>query len=92
MHSTCTACGKPTDTVLYFRGDGEWLTAGLMSLGIEPEQSILMISKLLDCPPGEVFNQQDEEDVPLFVCAKCASQAGYYAPVAPGVPAPIIAR
>lgn len=88
------SCQVPTYTVLTFGGNGQWLTAVLMKLGIEQDQAILMISKFLDCSPSleALWDREPGEDLTIFVCAQCASRAGFPPPAHPGEPVPIISQ
>jgi hypothetical protein len=90
MQPKCTICGEPTDTLLCLSGGGKWLTGVLMKLGIPPDEARIMISKFLDCDPGEVFNRQNYEDLPLLCCHKCATKAGFPAPEPAGIPNPTV--
>ncbi|WP_157857037.1 hypothetical protein [Streptomyces sp. PRh5] len=88
------ACQDPTDTVLHFEGNGQWLVACLIHLGIEKNEAIFMISKFLDCAPDpdEVFDKEPDEGLTLFICPKCASEAKFPPPANAGMPVPVIAQ
>ncbi|MET8211355.1 hypothetical protein ABZT51_36120 [Streptomyces sp. NPDC005373] len=92
MNPTCFTCGEPTNTVLYFSGNGQWLVACLMAFDIHPDQATVMVSKLLECDPDAVFDYADHEDFSLFCCGGCAAKAKFRPPVPPGTPGHVIAQ
>jgi hypothetical protein len=90
MQPTCTICGEPTDTLLCLRGGDKWLTGALNKLGVLLDKARLMISRLLECEPSEVFNHRKYEDLPLFCCHACAKRGGFPAPEPVGIPDPTV--
>lgn len=84
---TCIVCMRPTDTALAFRGEGDWLIAGLMSLGIPRDQAYLTLLHAW----REHGRHVDDGMVPsgtltetVRVCHKCVRKAG------PGLPDPVL--
>lgn len=92
MNPTCIACAQPTNIVLYFKGNGQWLVACLMRFDIHPDQATVMISKFLECDPDAVFDYAEHEDLSLFCCDNCATKARFPSPVPPGMPGHVIAQ
>jgi len=83
-------CRKPTNTVLYLRGDGKWLADTMTRFEVPPDYAKFMIGKLIGCEPSEVSSHTKTEDLPLSCCGECARKAGFPPPVHPGAPGPII--
>jgi hypothetical protein len=70
---TCAVCLRPTDTGLAFRGEAEWVIAGLMGLRVPQEQAEAMLSGFTGCGPGMV--PVGEVTVPVRVCRRCVESA-----------------
>ncbi|MFD3843156.1 hypothetical protein ACFWWC_44120 [Streptomyces sp. NPDC058642] len=88
------SCQEATNTVLHFDGNGQWLAACLIHLGIEQKQAIYMVSQFLDVSPDsvEVFDKRPDEGLTLFVCPNCASKAQFPPPASFGMPVPVIGQ
>ena len=88
--ATCVGCFRETDTGTAFVGPVEFAVAVLLTVGVEQEVAIKMIS--LHCqyelgrPPGNLPNEDITYKVRL--CSECAK--GYFpvGPIAEGVPLP----
>lgn len=91
---SCCVCLRGTDTALAFKGEGEWLIAGIHSLGVPMDDAIPMVSNALGAPPGEVPDGMVE--IGVRVCSACAAKAPAWFP-APvvlmrGAPIPTIVQ
>jgi hypothetical protein len=51
---SCTACMRPTDTGLAFRGEAEFIIAGLVCMGIPLDQASVSFSLATGSDPGTV--------------------------------------
>jgi ferredoxin len=84
--NTCIVCLKPTDTAMAFRGEAEWLIAGLVTLGVPEDQAYGAYRQSEN--KGDADDLEDGEvragvhDMSVRVCAACvrACPAGFPAP------------
>lgn len=95
----CIACLQPTDTALAFKGDAEWLIAGLKFLSLPYNEAyevyrLDQLEKGHDLHPGDVRDGTDS--LIARVCAACVakSRASFPAPALalPGQPVPVISQ
>ncbi len=83
---SCVACLQGTDTALAFRGEPEWLIAGLTRLGIPDDQATVMVSQGLGSPAGQVPDVNTVE-LAFRVCQKCVDGSPFPAVgIPPNVP------
>lgn len=73
----CIACyAGDTRTLIQFRGEPNWLIAGLMKLGLEQELArgivLAYAAEELGCEPGTA---PPEMQATYRVCRKCAAKA-----------------
>lgn len=89
---SCVAClRKNTDTVLAFKGDAEWVAAGLMALGVPEDEAGSTVAYALTGRVDEV--PEGEVSMIFRVCETCAERPGFpVVPVAAGEVAPIVPR
>lgn len=79
---SCTICLRGTDTALGFRGDAEFVIAGLVTLGIDSmEEADATLRSLTGCDDGMVPTGVLSQVV--RVCAECVDKcpAAFPAPV-----------
>jgi hypothetical protein len=92
LAGTCAVCLQPTDTGLTFKGEGEFLVAGLLVLGIPQDQGAIMVERNFDCPPGRV--PVGRHWIAVRVCSACvdACDANFPAPglILPGGDLPCV--
>lgn len=88
-------CLRGTDTALAFRGEAEWLTAGLNVLGVPMDQAASTVETFfhleMGAEPGKVLG--GEHEIVVRVCADCVAKSGRKFP-SPGLLAfgvPVIA-
>ena len=87
---TCVGCFRETDTGTGFVGPVAFAVAALVTVGVEQEVAVKMVSAPcrydLGCPPGTVPNEDITYRIRL--CSACAK--GYFpvGPIAEGVPLP----
>jgi hypothetical protein len=91
---SCAICRKGTDTALVFRGEAEWLVAGLLNLGLSAETARISVSEYFGSPPGQV--PDGIHTVVMRVCLACVerSKAPFPAPVlaVPGAAVPLVTQ
>lgn len=85
---TCIACLRPTDTALAFAGQGEWLIAALVVLGVPQDQAYLTLldgwlEQGLQVPAGRVPGGRLTQA--FRVCRDCVRASGC------GFPDPVLA-
>jgi hypothetical protein len=78
-YESCIVCFRgDTTTAIGFRGEAEWCIAGLLRLGVPPDQAeatFLPFAKHeLGCDPGTVPDGQIDYAVRL--CRACANRVG----------------
>jgi hypothetical protein len=71
---SCVVCLQGCDTALAFRGEAEWVIAGLMHLGLPHEEAEDTLSHVTDCAPGMV--PDGELTIPVRVCESCVQASG----------------
>lgn len=79
VNGPCVVCDQGTDTALAFEGVAEWLTAGLMVLGVPRQDAIAMVEDTW--PQGVAFDVVVTQ--PVRVCAACVARCAAEFP-APG--------
>lgn len=69
---TCIVCLRATDTGLAFRGEGEFLAAGLICLGVPRHDAVKVASRIAFKTPGD-----DPESLTMTIvaCAHCVAKA-----------------
>jgi hypothetical protein len=71
---SCLVCLQGTDAALDFRGDAEWMVAGLTVLGIGYDEVASMISRAHGCDVGLV--PKDLLTMTFRVCESCVTKSG----------------
>ena len=85
---SCAVCLTGTDTAVAFRGDAEWIIAGVHLLGISINEAALMLSLATGCDPGHA--PPGELQYPVLVCRSCADASPGRFPVGPLDAIPVI--
>ncbi|MDO0938662.1 hypothetical protein QQY66_45690 [Streptomyces sp. DG2A-72] len=79
---TCIVCGTPTDTGIAFRGEAEFLIAGLHKLGVPMKEAAIIVENMCSerygTDPGMVRSGVLEWTV--RVCAESAEKASFTKP------------
>jgi hypothetical protein len=70
----CVVCLQGCDTALAFRGEAEWVIAGLRVLGLPGDEAEKTLTDITGCEPGMVPN--GELTVPVRVCETCVQASG----------------
>jgi hypothetical protein len=63
---TCMVCMRATDTALAFRGEGEFVVAGLICLGVPHDDAMRTVEKAPNL---------DDVTMTVRVCARCVAKA-----------------
>jgi hypothetical protein len=71
---SCVVCLQGCDTALAFRGEAEWVIAGLRVLGLPSDEAEQTLAHITGCAPGMVPN--GELTIPVRVCESCAQASG----------------
>jgi hypothetical protein len=71
---SCMVCLRGSDTGLAFRGEAEFVLAGLHHLGIPDDQCEVLVSHFTGCDPGKV--PVGAFTFPVRVCGPCAEAGG----------------
>jgi hypothetical protein len=72
--SSCVVCLQGCDTALAFRGEAEWVIAGLCVLWVPLDEAGKILTFATGCEPGMVPN--GELTVPVRVCETCVQTSG----------------
>lgn len=77
---TCLNCIRPTDTALAFRGEPEWIIAGLHMLGLSVEDAKEVFLML---PGSATLTESGRQEMHVRVCCQCVrrSRAAFPDPV-----------
>jgi hypothetical protein len=87
---TCVGCFRETDTGTGFVGPAAFAIAALITVGVEQDVAVTMVSLhcqyVLGCRPGNV----PKEDITYTIrlCSECAKGHFTVGPIAEGVPLP----
>jgi len=79
FEGTCIVCLRPTDTGLAFKGDGDFLVAGLTVLGLPMDEAAATVSYFFGIPPGTV--PSGVRTLTIQVCKDCVAKTSLPAPV-----------
>jgi hypothetical protein len=71
---SCVVCLQGCDTGLAFRGEAEWIIAGLQVLGLPAHEAETTVTAYTGCEPGLV--PDGELTVPVRVCEACVQASG----------------
>jgi hypothetical protein len=71
---SCVVCLQGCDTALAFRGEAEWIIAGLRVLGLPSGEAEQTLAHATGCDPDMVPN--GELTVPVRVCESCVQATG----------------
>jgi hypothetical protein len=71
---SCVVCLQGCDTALAFRGEAEWVLAGLRVLGLPDDEAAKTLTEVTGCAPGMV--PDGKITVPVRVCEACVQATG----------------
>jgi hypothetical protein len=70
---SCVVCFQGCDTAVAFRGEAEWVVAGLSVLGVPMDQAATTVSMLAECEPG--MCPEGQMTVAVRVCEACHAKS-----------------